>query len=54
MMQPDDRQRTIWVAVRQGLLLIVGAIERAYELERSPARGCATLKAKGGVSALQD
>jgi len=53
-MQADDRQRALWLAVRQGLLLIVGAIEKQYDLQRAPPRECATLAAKGGGSALED
>ena len=30
-----DRDRTLWMAVRQALLLIVDAIERAWELPRT-------------------
>lgn len=40
----DEQQRALWLAVRQGLLLIVSAIERAYDLQ--PARReCAKLSA---------
>jgi hypothetical protein len=31
---PDAGQRVLWLAVRQGLLLIVGAIERYYGIQR--------------------
>jgi hypothetical protein len=44
MMPPDDGQRVLWLAVRQGMLLIVRAIEARYDPQRVP-RECATLRA---------
>lgn len=31
----DPPQRPLWIAVRQGLLVIVGGIERTYGLRRA-------------------
>lgn len=33
--QEPDKQKTLWLAVRQALLLIVSAIERAYGLKKT-------------------
>ena len=30
----EEKQRILWLAVRQGLLLIVGAIEKAFGIEK--------------------
>lgn len=31
---PEDRQKALWLAVRQALLLLVAAIERTYDLKK--------------------
>ena len=32
----EDPDRALWMGVRQGLLLIVGAIEKRYNIRREP------------------
>jgi hypothetical protein len=34
--QREDPDRALWMAVRQGLLLIVGGIEKRYNIRRDP------------------
>lgn len=43
-MHADDPQRPLWLAVRRALLLLVGAIEQHYGLQRDP-RACAKIDA---------